>query len=123
MKKYEVLLFDVDGTLLDFDKAEEQGIEGVMAHYGVPVTVENKEKYHTLNKGYWQRLERGELTSDQVLGQREKDIVCMRYGLRGCSPMPQRVVAKKLGISRSYVSRIEKKALEKLRAEFGDEEA
>lgn len=40
---------------------------------------------------------------DQVLGQREKDIVCMRYGLRGCSPMPQRVVAKKLGISRSYV--------------------
>lgn len=60
---------------------------------------------------------------DQVLGQREKDIVCMRYGLRGCSPMPQRVVAKKLGISRSYVSRIEKKALEKLRAEFGDEEA
>lgn len=29
---------------------------------------------------------------DQVLGQREKDIVCMRYGLRGCSPMPQRVV-------------------------------
>ena len=60
---------------------------------------------------------------DQVLGQREKDIVCMRYGLRGCSPMPQRVVAKRLGISRSYVSRIEKKALEKLRAEFGDEEA
>lgn len=59
---------------------------------------------------------------DQVLGQREKDIVCMRYGLRGCSPMPQRLVAKKLGISRSYVSRIEKKALEKLRAEFGDEE-
>ena len=70
MKKYEVLLFDVDGTLLDFDKAEEQGIEGVMAHYGVPVTVENKEKYHTLNKGYWQRLERGELTIDQVRGQR-----------------------------------------------------
>lgn len=70
MKKYEVLLFDVDGTLLDFDKAEEQGIEGVMAHYKVPVTAENKEKYHTLNKGYWQRLERGELTRDQVLGQR-----------------------------------------------------
>ena len=55
---------------------------------------------------------------DQALSAREKDIICMRYGLRGYVPLPQRVVAKRLGISRSYVSRIEKKALEKLRAEF-----
>lgn len=40
---------------------------------------------------------------DQVLTGREKDIVCMRYGLRGYMPLPQRVVAKRLGISRSYV--------------------
>ena len=38
MKKYDVLLFDVDGTLLDFDRAEEMGIEGLLEHYGVPVT-------------------------------------------------------------------------------------
>ena len=50
MKKYDVLLFDVDGTLLDFDRAEEMGIEGLLEHYGVPVTAENKEKYHHLNK-------------------------------------------------------------------------
>ena len=50
MKKYGVLLFDVDGTLLDFDRAEEMGIEGLLEHYGVPVTAENKEKYHHLNK-------------------------------------------------------------------------
>ena len=43
MKKYDVLLFDVDGTLLDFDRAEEMGIEGLLEHYGVPVTAENKE--------------------------------------------------------------------------------
>jgi len=59
---------------------------------------------------------------DRALTDREKDIICMRYGLRGHAPMPQRVVADKLGISRSYVSRIEKKALQKLRAEFGDGE-
>lgn len=59
---------------------------------------------------------------DRVLSGREKDIVCMRYGLRGHMPLPQRVVAKRLGISRSYVSRIEKKALEKLRAEFESHE-
>lgn len=69
-KKYEVLLFDVDGTLLDFDKAEECGIEALLLRYKVPVTVENKEKYHVLNQGYWRRLELGELTRDQVLFQR-----------------------------------------------------
>ena len=70
MKKYGVLLFDVDGTLLDFDRAEEMGIEGLLEHYGVPVTAENKEKYHHLNKSYWERLERGEITRDQVLSLR-----------------------------------------------------
>lgn len=53
-----------------------------------------------------------------ALTNREREIICMRYGLGGHRPLPQRVVAKRLGISRSYVSRIEKKALEKLRNEF-----
>jgi RNA polymerase sporulation-specific sigma factor len=43
-------------------------------------------------------------------------IISWRYGLYTEKPMPQREVAEKLGISRSYVSRIEKKALEKLKA-------
>ncbi len=59
----------------------------------------------------------------QVLEPREKLIVCLRYGLGGVGPLPQREVAKKLGISRSYVSRIEKRALEKLRGEFQREGA
>lgn len=70
MKKYEVLLFDVDGTLLDFNKAEEEGIEGLLNHFGVPVTEENKHKYHVTNKKYWEALERGEITRDQVLSLR-----------------------------------------------------
>lgn len=70
MKKYEVLLFDVDGTLLDFDKAEEEGIEGLLKHFHVPVTEENKHKYHITNKKYWEMLERGETTRDRLLGQR-----------------------------------------------------
>lgn len=53
-----------------------------------------------------------------ALTPRERMIVCLRYGLGGRAPQPQRVVAKRLGISRSYVSRIEKKALEKLRRAF-----
>jgi len=49
------------------------------------------------------------------LDPREREIVVLRYGLTGGNPMPQREVARKLGISRSYVSRIEKAALEKIR--------
>ena len=52
---------------------------------------------------------------DTRLSSRERQILKMRYGLEGIAPMAQREVAEKLGISRSYVSRIEKGALEKLR--------
>ena len=53
-----------------------------------------------------------------VLNEREREIITLRYGLSGCAPMPQRLCAERLGISRSYVSRIEKAALEKLRAQM-----
>jgi RNA polymerase sporulation-specific sigma factor len=52
------------------------------------------------------------------LDERERKIIILRYGLYGCGELTQHQVAKRLGISRSYVSRIEKKALEKLYACF-----
>ena len=51
----------------------------------------------------------------ECLDEREKLVITLRYGLTGAHPLTQREVAKQCGISRSYVSRIEKKALEKLR--------
>ena len=51
----------------------------------------------------------------ECLTDQEKLIICMRYGLDGYSPSRQREVAAVTGISRSYVSRIEKRALGKLR--------
>lgn len=54
---------------------------------------------------------------DSCLSDREKRIVAMRYGICGVEkPLTQRQIAEKCGISRSYVSRIEKKALQKLEA-------
>lgn len=50
-----------------------------------------------------------------LLDSRESEIISARYGLNGESPLTQRECAARLGISRSYVSRIEKRALEKLR--------
>jgi RNA polymerase sporulation-specific sigma factor len=53
---------------------------------------------------------------DGCLTGQERQVILLRYGLAGHSPRRQREVAKEMGISRSYVSRIEKRGLEKLRA-------
>ena len=53
----------------------------------------------------------------QKLPKREYQIVCMRYGLNNTPALTQREVAKKLGISRSYISRLENKALLTIKAE------
>ena len=50
----------------------------------------------------------------RCLDQREAMIITLRYGLNNCQPLTQREIAARCGISRSYVSRIEKKALKKL---------
>ena len=57
-----------------------------------------------------------------TLPQREKQVLILRYGLDGGEERPQREVADALGISRSYISRIEKKAIETLRAALAAEE-
>ena len=54
----------------------------------------------------------------EVLDDREQKVLTLRYGLDGKEPLPQREVAQQCNISRSYISRIEKKALEKLRSAF-----
>lgn len=53
------------------------------------------------------------------LEPREQQVIALRFGLGGLTPLTQREIAVKLGISRSYVSRIEKAAIEKLRDGFG----
>lgn len=57
-------------------------------------------------------------TLHTLLDERERKVLTLRYGLYGIQPLTQREVASALNISRSYVSRIEKKALSKLRRSF-----
>ena len=64
------------------------------------------------------KLERLRLIMPVCLDKREAEIIKLRYGIGGCEELTQREIAKKLNISRSYVSRIEKSALEKLRKQF-----
>ena len=64
------------------------------------------------------KLEKLRVILSGCLEAREKQIIEMRYGINGREELTQREIAKKLNISRSYVSRIEKSALEKLRKQF-----
>jgi RNA polymerase sporulation-specific sigma factor len=56
----------------------------------------------------------------ECLTEREAEVIRLRYGLGGTVPLTQREVAASFGISRSYISRIEKKALGKLKKAMGE---
>ncbi len=77
----KVVLWDIDGTLLDFEKAEEAGIRGCFAHYNLgECTDEMLEKYKVINRGYWQAMERGEIEKPVLLVKRFEDFL-HAYGL------------------------------------------
>ena len=80
------------------------------------ISVEDAGLYDIELRGYFKKLLS---LVDSVLSPREKEIIVLRYGLKGYKPLTQREVAEHLGISRSYVSRIEKKALGLLKNAFG----
>lgn len=64
----KTLLWDVDGTLLDFGKAEEYGIRKCFEIFGLgECTDEMLSRYSVINRKYWEMLERGELTKSEVL--------------------------------------------------------
>ena len=52
------------------------------------------------------------------LPQRERDLINMRYGLEGCRELTQKEAAQKMGISQSYISRLEKRIMQRLKKEF-----
>ena len=68
--KYEILLFDVDNTLLDFDANEAESFKSTMGDKGIDYTEDLFAAYKTLNHQMWQAAERGELTVDEVIHTR-----------------------------------------------------
>ena len=63
----EFLFLDLDDTILDFHKAERIAISKTFQSFGLEPTEGVLARYHIINKQHWERLERGELTRDQVL--------------------------------------------------------
>jgi len=96
----ESIGYDKEGneiTILDILKSEKPDFA---------MDLETKDNIKLLNKYL------------NVLNKREKDIITRRYGLFNTKEQTQKVIAKSLGISRSYVSRIEKRSLIKILREF-----
>ena len=88
---------DKDGNTMSLIDLIDDGVD---IHEQVELTIRSKQLYRFLGS---------------ALDERETEIIIYRYGLYGSSPHTQNETAEKLGISRSYVSRIEKKALQKLK--------
>ena len=69
-RKFDVILLDVDGTLLDFGMSEKQGMKVVLEQYGFEPTEERLLLYHEINEGFWSAFERGEVTKEDLVRQR-----------------------------------------------------
>ncbi|KNZ42734.1 YjjG family noncanonical pyrimidine nucleotidase [Acetobacterium bakii] len=68
--KYSTLMFDLDGTLLDFNAYEQIALENLFSEYKVPFTNEIRNTYDMINKNLWLHYEKGDLALDQVLNSR-----------------------------------------------------
>ena len=90
----------------------ETGTDGAALSF-MDVVSEDSDLLETLSTK--ERVQQVRQAVADHLGDQERQVILMRYGLGGLRPSRQREVAQQLGISRSYVSRIEKKALSKLR--------
>ena len=101
----EVSLYEPVGT--DKEGNEIQIYDLCTEKDDVELSLEKRETYEELKKAM-----------EEVLDEREREIIAMRYGMFGTEEQTQSEVGKRYGISRSYVSRIEKRALQKLRAQL-----
>ncbi|PER35268.1 noncanonical pyrimidine nucleotidase, YjjG family [Bacillus cereus] len=79
MKKYKTLLFDVDDTLLDFQKAEKVALRMLFEEKGIPLTSEVEAQYKKINKSLWDAFEEGEINRDEVVNTRFS-ILFKEYG-------------------------------------------
>ena len=68
----DTLLFDLDNTLLDFDKAEANAITRALGDVGISATDEMRDCYHKINLAQWKLLEQGKMTREEVKMRRFK---------------------------------------------------
>lgn len=78
--RYDVILWDLDGTLLDFSYSQHFSLCKCLEEIGVTPTEEMVERYSEINESWWQRLERGEVSKIQLLTGRFQELFA-EYGI------------------------------------------
>ncbi len=74
MKRYEILLLDLDDTILDFSAAEAEAYARTLGEHGLPRSREILERYHQVNMLWWEKLERGEAEREEILLGRHRQM-------------------------------------------------
>ncbi len=82
MGRFQAVLWDVDGTLLDFVYAQRIAISGCLKNVGVSVTDEMIARYSQINDSYWKKLELGLVTKEELHVRRFTDLFD-EYGIQG----------------------------------------
>ena len=66
MRKYTTILWDLDQTLLDFDRSMDYAIRAVFRQYDLYIDNGTVARYDAINRDHWNRLERGEISKEEV---------------------------------------------------------
>ncbi len=75
MSKYKILLFDADGTLMDFHRSEYEAVKEALEFYNIPSTDDVIQKYSEINAGYWRMLERGDIEKSKLYAARWQTLI------------------------------------------------
>lgn len=93
MKKYDIILFDADGTLFDFSKCEREAFKEALLSFGVTASEEMIFSYHEINDSLWKALERKEIERS-VLVYKRFELFFKKYSIK----------ADALAMAQAYVS-------------------
>lgn len=97
MKKYTTIFWDLDQTLLNFDLSMDYAIRATFGQFGLTISDEIVARYDAINRSYWNRLELGEITKEEVILGRFRTLFA-ELGIDSVSPEEvQEVYQKELG--------------------------
>ena len=97
------VLLDLDDTIFDFGKAEHLALAKTLSEMGVEPTDSTISRYSEINRAHWERLERGELTREQVLIYRF-DALYRELGIDKSSTQTQQIYEYRLSLEHPFIN-------------------